>query len=252
MNKITALCFFVALIFHSSCYTQDTGVISISDDIHLIALKDSVFIHVSYHSADGFGRFPSNGLLIIKNGKALMIDTPMDNLKTRMLLDYLNDTMEVQVSRFIAGHFHADCIGGLTTIQNDNIENLANIRTIELCKEYNLPVPANSFTDSLIIDHEGKKVICNYPGPGHSEDNIVVWLPGDKILFGGCLVKSAGSRNLGNLEDANVNKWDKTLKNLLDLYPGMKIVVPGHGSAGGKELIHHTLNLVKEYKKNSI
>lgn len=251
MRIILSLSFLIFSAVHLPCYTQNSKIIRINEDIQLVPLKDSIFIHISYHSADGFGRFPSNGLFIINNGKAVMIDTPMDTIKTLILIDYLKDSMGVRVNRFIAGHFHADCMGGLATVHKKNIESLANIRTVEICKELGLPAPFRSFQDSLILNHEGKKVVCQYPGPGHTEDNIVVWLPEDEILFGGCLVKSAGSRNLGNLEDANVGEWDNTLRNLLKRYPEVEIVVPGHGNAGGIELIHHTLKLVSEYKQQA-
>ena len=59
-------------------------------------------------------------------------------------------------------------------------------------------IPNNSF--ELVKD----TIEIFYPGSGHTEDNIVVWLPKHRILFGGCFVKSLQSKNLGNTEDASI------------------------------------------------
>jgi metallo-beta-lactamase class B len=71
------------------------------------------------------------------------------------------------------------------------------------------------------------------------------WLPREKILFGGCLVRSANARQLGNLQDAVVDEWDTTITKILNTYPEVETVVPGHGAYGGIELLQHTINLVK-------
>ena len=82
-----------------------------------------------------------------------------------------------------------------------------------------------------------------YPGAGHTQDNIVVWLPKQKILFGGCFVKSIHSKNLGNMEDASVKDWPKSIQKVINKYPNIKIVVPGHGKVGDVNLLKHTAQL---------
>ena len=72
---------------------QSENQIFVNDDIQLLNLKDSIFVHITWEDSERFGRFPSNGLIIIKNGQAIMVDTPMDNKKTRVLTGYLKDSM---------------------------------------------------------------------------------------------------------------------------------------------------------------
>jgi len=223
--------------------------ININDDIQFIQVQDSVFMHVTWENSERFGRFSSNGMIIIKNGEAIMVDTPMDNEKTQLITEYLKDSMQVEVTDLIIGHFHSDCLGGLEYIQEMGIESIANARTVEKCKELGLPIPPISFTDSFIMNFNGEQIICNYFGAGHSVDNITVWIPSKKILFGGCLVKSYNSRGLGNLSDAVVSDWDSTIETLMNTYTDIKTVVPGHGNYGGVELLTHTIHLVKIEKQ---
>lgn len=227
---------------------QPVNVLVIDKDIQLVHLQDSIFVHISWHQLDNFGRFPSNGLLLIKNGQALMIDTPMDNDKTERLTTYLKDSMLVVVRKLIIGHFHDDCLGGLSYLQSRGVESIANAMTLEKCKELGLPLPSTPFTDSLAFDFNGEQIDCHYFGPGHSFDNITVWIPGKKMLFGGCLVKSMDARGLGNLSDAVVPAWDSTVARILKKYPAIKTVIPGHGDFGGAELLLHTMELVENEK----
>ena len=228
---------------------QTNEKIVIDNDIQLIHLQDSVFVHVTWHHLDDFGRFPSNGLIVVKNGQALMIDTPMDNDKTGRLTKYLKDSLSVGLTKLIIGHFHDDCLGGLSWLQSMGVESIANSMTIAKCKDIGLPVPSTSFTDSLIFDFNGEQIDCRFFGAGHSFDNITVWIPGKKILFGGCLIKSIESNGLGNLSDAVVNDWDMTIEKVMKKYPEIKTVIPGHGDFGGTELLTHTIELV-EMEKN--
>ena len=248
MIKNIGFLIFISLFGLLTTMAQPQKNILIGDDIQLIHLQDSVYVHVTWYHLDNFGRFSSNGLILIKDGQALMIDTPMDNVMTERLARFLKDSLSVSVTRLITGHFHDDCLGGLEYLQSIGVESIANSRTIAKCEELDLPIPSTSFTDSLTFDFNGVQIDCQYFGAGHSFDNITVWIPGNKILFGGCLVKSMDSKGLGNLSDAIVSDWDITIKKVMKRYSVFKIVIPGHGDIGGTELLTHTIELVEKEK----
>jgi metallo-beta-lactamase class B len=73
----------------------------------------------------------------------------------------------------------------------------------------------------------------------------VAWIPEKKILFGGCMVKSMRANNLGNITDADLEEWPKTVKRVKEKYSKANVVVPGHGRVGGIELIDHTISLFR-------
>lgn len=231
---------------------QETQKIIINEDIELIHLKDSIFIHKTWEDSETYGRFSSNGMIIIKNKQAIMIDTPMDNEKTKKITEYLKDSMHVELTKLIIGHYHTDCLGGLEYIHSKGIESIANSRTISKCTELDLEIPTTSFNDSLIINFNGKIIKCHFFGGGHTFDNITVWIPDNKILFGGCLVKTYNAIALGNIADAVIDDWSKTIQNTLNQYSDIKIVVPGHGEYGGSELLDHTIELVEKQKNKGI
>jgi metallo-beta-lactamase class B len=244
MCKIVSGFIVALLIGLLQAFAQPGARIGIDEDIHLIHLKDSIFIHETWDSVEGWGRFSSNGLVVVRNGKALLIDTPMDNEKTMRLTEYLRDNLNVEVTHLIIGHFHNDCLGGLEYLQSIGVKSIANTLTVDKCHELGLPIPDTPFADSLWVDFNGVKLGCQYFGGGHTFDNIVVWMPESKVLFGGCLVKSFDSRTLGNLGDAVVEQWDGTILRVMESFPELEVVVPGHGRHGGAELLERTLELV--------
>ena len=249
LKTIFTVTFLVFFIFYGMA--QDTNRLVIHPDIYLMPLGDSVYVHETWHAGEPYGRFPSNGLIIIREGQAVMIDTPWDNEKTRLLTEYLQDSMQVKLTLLIIGHFHNDCMGGLGYIHEQDIESIANTMTVDKCRQLGKPVPRRSFTDSLILDFNGTPLHCRFFGGGHTEDNIVVWLPPQRLLFGGCLIRSLHSSSLGNLSDAVPQTWDNTVERIVAAYPDVQTVIPGHGAFGGPELLFHTLERVKEHKSQN-
>ena len=239
----------IIAILCATALTISAQVLRVDNDIELVYLHDSVFIHVTWHSDETYGRYSSNGLVVIRSGKALMVDTPVSNEITERLVVWIKNNLSAKVEQAIVGHFHDDCLGGLEYLHDIGVHSFGNILTVDKCRELNITGPWECFTSSLIFDFYGEKVECRYFGPGHSFDNITVWLPERKILFGGCLVKSMGSKSLGNLTDADPEEWDLTVRRLKGSYSNIEIIVPGHGEAGGPELLDCTIDLVETYKR---
>ena len=81
-----------------------------------------------------------------------------------------------------------------------------------------------------------------FPGAGHTRDNLTLAL-GDRIVFGGCLIRSIAATSLGNIDDAVLADYDASVRALQARYRSAAVVVPGHGKLGG-DPIGHTLNLI--------
>lgn len=223
----------------------------INDDIELIHLKDSIYIHKTWFDFPGVGRYPSNGLVYIKNGKALLIDTPASNELTKILCEFLENSLKVEIYEVIVCHSHDDCIGGLKYLHSKGISSMSCSLTKQKCEQSKGVVPLTSFTETMVSSFEGEGIILDHPGGGHTDDNIVVYFANAKILFGGCLLKARNSENLGYVKEAVLEEWGSTVKKVLDRYSDIEIVVPGHGEHGGKEILTHTINLVKNFKEKN-
>ena len=223
---------------------QSTGsTIKISPDLELIKLSNNAYIHVSWYNIPKYGRISANGLVYLNKDEAFLFNTPWTDSLTSELYCYLTDTMHLKIAGFIPNHWHQDCMGGLGFLQERYIPAYANQMTIDIAKSKQLSVPDHGFKKILKLQLGDRPIECYYPGAAHSTDNIVVWLPSEKILFAGCMVKSMVSTDLGNTVDGDLKAYPGTIKKLLKKYPDAKIVIPGHGQFGGPELIAHTIEI---------
>ena len=247
MTKFLNLWFSLTLVFllNSTAISQTISKkIAINKDLEIVPLTSNTYIHISYVEFAGFGRVECNGMILRDGDKAFLFDTPPTELLTRALIDWITQTLKLEIVGFIPNHWHSDCMGGLAYLQSIGVKSYANQLTIEIARTKNLPVPAIGFKDSLSLKLGNTDFSCYYLGAGHSMDNIVVWIPTEKILFAGCLVKEISSKGLGNTADGDLKAYPETIDKILHKFGDAKIVIPGHGAFGGIELIRHTKELL--------
>lgn len=237
---------FILFFIFSNLFGKAHDTLKITNDIYLLKLSETTFIHVSWHSDEKWGKFTCNGMVVIKNGKAALFDTPMSDSLTRKLVYFIEDSLKAKIQYFVPNHFHADCTEGIDIIDSLGSTIISSEKTKELSLINNIITASKTFTDTMTIDFSGKKIMLNYLGEAHSKDNIVVWIEDEKILFGGCMVRSMETKSKGNVADANEEEWPKTLKKVKKKYGHALIVIPGHGDYGNIELLEYSIKLTKK------
>jgi glyoxylase-like metal-dependent hydrolase (beta-lactamase superfamily II) len=147
----------------------------------------------------------------------------------------------------ISTHFHDDRTAGLQYFNTKEIKTYSSKKTLDLCKKENNKQALNFFTKDTLFESGNYKFETFFAGEGHSKDNIVIWFPNEKILYGGCLIKSTESDGLGNISDANLSEWKSTIRKLIKKYPNPKYVIPGHFGWSSRKSLLHTLKLLRQY-----
>lgn len=244
MVRIYLTLFFVSVFCLLGFAQSDYKRIEVSEDIQLIKLSDKAYVHVSAADIGGFGKVSSNGLIVVDNGEAFLFDTPVTNAQTEVLAKWITDSLHAKITTFVPNHWHEDCMGGLDYLNSQGVKSYASQKTIGITKEKELPQPKYAFNDSILLNLQGIDIYCYYLGGGHTIDNIVTWIPSEKILFGGCMVKELSSKGLGNVTDADIEEWPKTIDKVLTQFSDAMIVIPGHGQIGGLGLVEHTQELL--------
>jgi metallo-beta-lactamase class B len=244
-NKIKPLFFLVVLLCLYSCKKNQTQeVITISEELQIKKLNEHSYIHTSYLSTESYGKVPCNGMIIIDNNEALIFDTPTNDSVSVALINWVQKNLKCEIKGVVATHFHEDCLGGLDEFHRRKISSYASHETIRLAKTQNNPIPQNGFDTHLELKVGKKKVFNTFHGEGHTSDNVISYFPDEKVLFGGCLIKSKGAKK-GYLGDANTEEWSTTVSKIKERYPEVEIVIPGHGAYGGQELLEYTISLFK-------
>jgi len=136
-------------------------------------------------------------------------------------------------------------LAGLNEFHAKGIPSYASDKTIELAKASRFPIPENGFKKKLTLKAGDLKAINQFLGEGHTKDNFVAYVPSDQVLFGGCMFKALGAGN-GYLGDANIAAWSATVGKVKSTFPEILIVIPGHGTVGGTELLDYTEGMFRK------
>lgn len=247
MYKIVSLLVFM-LISGSVLSNGNYKKIKISEDLEILQLSDNSFVHVSYAVLPGYGRYGSNGFIYLNDNEAFLFDTPVNDELTEKLIKWIRKSLKAEITGFVPNHWHDDCMGGINYLISQNIRTYGNVRTISIAKSKNLTAPKTGFEKEIKLKVGNETVVCKYYGAAHSMDNIVTWIPSEKVLFAGCMVKDLNSKTPGNLSDADVAEWPKTIDKVIADYSQAKTVIPGHGAIGGVDLLLHTRQLLRDNK----
>ncbi|MBN2628369.1 MAG: subclass B1 metallo-beta-lactamase [Spirochaetales bacterium] len=237
------LIFLWGLMVAPGAFSQQASPVRIAEDLHLRPLSENVWIHISDLDTSQWGPVSANGLALVTDGILVLIDTPWNDRQTESLVTWFRREYGIKDIQVIVCHYHQDNLGGLNWIHSQGIESFSLERTRDICAARNLPVPMNGLEKTHRFAFREIPVETYFPGEGHTVDSICVYLPRERILFGGCSVKALANRTLGNTADANIEEWPASLRAMKSAYPDALIVVPGHGAEGGLSLIDHTLSL---------
>jgi cyclase len=103
--------------------------------------------------------------------------------------------------------------------------------------------PFVTLDDSLTLQDGKQEVRIAFLGTGHTEGDIVLYLPSQKIAFVGDLFFSEA---IPNVQDASILQWMKTLQEVLKLDADK--FVPGHGPVGSKKDVQGFLKYFEELR----
>lgn len=222
---------------------------SVFGPVEFTKLTDDVWVHTSYKSLPEIGPFPSNGLVVKTDAGPVLVDTAWNDAQTDRILEWSEETLGAPIEHLIVTHAHDDKMGGVGALHQRNIATHGLRLTNETAKTRSLVPTRESFdlAEGQAVEIGGVEVFN--PGAGHTEDNVVVFVESTHVLFGGCLVRPGASGSLGNTADADVDHWDVAVERLEQRYAERaEHVVPSHGPPGGRELLGHTIELVREHR----
>lgn len=253
---------FLSLSLIPSAFAEKHKGISykeITSDVYVVTDED-------YHQ--------SNVLVARMDKKTVLIaSSPFETQNAEAMMKWIKTKFSPDKIIAINTHFHSDGTGGNDAYKKHDVEIWASDLTKKLHQEkdqYYQKKQAEDFKSQPELSKRilARKVILAanvfpinkgmersfgensfqvyYPGPAHTKDNVVVYLPKQKVMFGGCLIKPG--QTLGYLGDADVEAYASSAENLKQF--DVKFVIPGHGKdVGGVEFIDNTIRLAKEAKK---
>jgi len=237
--KLFVLCLFISAI----AFGQKKAM-----KISITPLTKNFYVCTSYgYPDDKSPAYPANSLFAVTDKGIVLINTPWGEEQTQQLVDSVKQRFNKKIIFCVGTHFHDDCVAGFDVLKKQGAKTYTSQQTYTLAKKENNELPQYTFTADTTFNIAGIMLQTYYPGAGHTQDNIVVWLPQDKILFGGCLVKSLEADNKGFTGDADLKQWPASIKAVQTRFKNARYVIPGHlGWQGGLKQLNHTLRILNQ------
>lgn len=257
--------YFLLLLFLSSIsslFAQQP--IHLEKDLEIHPLTEDIYVVV--HS------FPwgANSLLVRMGPEDfVLVDTPYTPEATESVLTWIERTFgAVRVIAINTG-YHVDNLGGNKALLDRGIPVFGSDKTVELLQErgeqtrdltlgwienpgqrtykqahaeipYREPDHVFPLEEGLHLNIGAEDLQVYFPGESHAPDNVVVYFPQKKLLFGGCMLRAGNG--LGNTADANLEQWKSSLLRLKSFQ--CEYIIPGHGIRFDKRLIDHSIALL--------
>lgn len=220
-------------------------------NLEIYPLTGDFYIYKTYGSYKG-NKIPANGMYLLTNDGAVLFDTPWDTTQFQPLLDSIQSRHHKKVLMCFATHFHEDRTAGLEYYRQQGIQTYTTSFTDSLSRQNGMKRAAFLMTRDTVFNVGKYSFEMYYPGEGHAPDNIVAWFKKEKVLYGGCLVKSVDDSSLGNLSDANVKEYANTIIRLKKKCKHPRFIITGHNDWKNIKSLDHTLEMAKTLKEKQI
>jgi metallo-beta-lactamase class B len=234
----TIICF----LFSGNVFAQHSD-----HSLKISHLTGDFYVFTTYNYYKG-NRIPANGMYVVTNNGVIMIDSPWDTTQFQPLLDSIKLRHNKEVVVCIATHFHEDRTGGLEYYSQQSIKTYTTLQTDELSSKRGMKRAKFLIDKDTVITVGQYSFQTFYPGKGHAPDNIVIWFEKEKVLYGGCLIKSVEDNTLGNLSDASINDYAETIRNVQRKCRRPKYVITGHNDWTSTRSLQHTLKMAQKLK----
>ncbi len=243
---------------------EGAQVVKIDDELTARRVAKDAYL-ITHHA----GLVPANSLVVrMGDGTLVLCSSPYETEATRALVRWMRGAFRPPRIVAINTHFHPDGTGGNEAFAQEGVETYASDLTQRLLEARGAEVrdqtaaaveeplrarltrmkivpAARTFNakEGLTLTFGGESIRVLYPGAAHSPDNVVVFFPAQRLLFGGCMIRAATAK-IGYTGDADVERWEAAVRALDAFAP--EVVIPGHGDPGGPDLLRHTAHLARE------
>ena len=244
MRKLASIILFLTILFDSFGQSKNSP-------LQISHLTGDFYVYKTFHDYKG-ALISANALYLVTDKGVVLFDAPWDQTQFQPLLDTIKARHNKDVIMCFATHSHDDRAGGLGFYRQKGIKTYTIKATDKILKKKDQNRAEFVIPNDTIFTVGQHTFQVYYPGKGHAPDNIVVWFGKEKVLYGGCFIKSAEAKDLGYLGDADVKEWEKSIKKVQSKFMNPQYIITGHDDWKDITSLKHTLHLVQEYNAGKI
>lgn len=232
----------VFLVLLSIVLSGFASAIGFAADFEVQKLADGVYAAIATPGSKAV----SNSGFIVNDSDVVVVDSHISPEAARALQEEIRKVTNKPIRYLALTHKHRDHIGGTTAFGPD-VEIISHENTRAAMAEDSAAlaaarIPTVTFDHRLSFYRPHRTIELLYLGRGHTDGDIAVWLPVEKILFTGDLYFNGSA---GVMRDAFLRDWVATLEELRAL--SAQTVVPGHGPVSGNEGLLNFQNYLADF-----
>ncbi|WP_171168709.1 MBL fold metallo-hydrolase [Streptomyces sp. I05A-00742] len=220
--------------------TSRTAVAAVAAEV--VEVADGVH---AYLQPDG-GWCLNNAGFVVGSGAVTVIDTAASEARAHALREAVAAVTPTPVRTVVNTHSHGDHTFGNFVFPEAEVlsHDIGRVEVIEAgltlqglwpdadWGEVTLRPPTATFTDRLTLHRGDTRLELLHLGPAHTVNDVVVWLPAERVLFAGDIAMSGVTPFvlMGSVSGSLA-----VLEELAGL--GARTVVCGHGPLAGPEVL---------------
>ena len=217
----------------------------------LTQIEDGVYSYADVKNGAPSNSFGANAGIIIGKKGIVVVDTLISSKEAQRFIKDIRAVSPKPFRYVVNTHSHLDHtfgnldfrrLGAVIISQEKCKENMEkNSETVlKNAAQYGLTesdlkgteimYPSLTFSDRMTIELGDRKVELIYPGPSHTSDSILVYVPDKKVLFAGDVLFTGYHPFIA---DGDIEGWIKVLDYILTM--DVEKIVPGHGPVSTKK-----------------
>jgi len=202
-------------------------------------IKYLILTHLHGDNINGISAYPKDVQIIahanLEKNYIKCNEQQLKKYKENILPNYI-ENLRIQIDSFKSKQ--SEEYQNLIKEYNTNIDYFEDIKLIKFRK------PDITFTDFYRLKIADERIIIEYPGPGHTFNNVIVKFSFHNVIHTGDLVFNKLFPYTIEEHGVDIYNWVKILD---DLYKeNIFTVIPGHGEVGEKILIKEQADYFKK------
>jgi cyclase len=186
----------------------------------IVKFRDGIYLIRSVGSG--------NITAFISDDAVLLVDSKLTNEFDKSV-ELLRTVTDKPIHYLINTHFHPDHTGGNIGFEKLGASIIATANTrARLSKTHQMGLPVITFDDHMDVYFGGRTLRLYYYGRGHTDGDLVIYLPEEKIVMTGDLFAGWGPsiRLIDYNGGGSLAEWPATLAKVMAL--DFDTVIPGH------------------------
>lgn len=202
-------------------------------------IKYLILTHMHGDHLYGLSSFPQDVIVISHSS----LENNYDQFNQQRLMSYIDTILPSHISNLKS---QLDAIDDKKSKEYKSLAETykTNLDYLESIKKINFRKPDITFDDYYMMKIAGERIMLEYPGPCHTNDNIIVKFSNHNVIHTGDLVFNKEFPYTIDEHGVDIYNWVETLDGLYK--ENIFTVIPGHGEIDNKYILKDQADYFKQ------